>query len=132
MAYAVLLDTCAAIWLMNGDPMSAASREAIATAQKEQRCSRLADHGLGNRHARRPRPPDAHHVAHRMVRGVARPALRCPGANAACGSNCVRDTTGHATARPSRSHHRRHCPRIRLHHHYARRRIDALRVTGPH
>jgi len=33
MAYAVLLDTCAAIWLMNGDPMSAASREAIAAAQ---------------------------------------------------------------------------------------------------
>ena len=29
----VLLDTCAAIWLMNGDPMSPASREAIAAAQ---------------------------------------------------------------------------------------------------
>lgn len=32
-ARAVLLDTCAAIWLMNGDPLSAASREAIAAAQ---------------------------------------------------------------------------------------------------
>jgi PIN domain nuclease of toxin-antitoxin system len=27
------LDTCAAIWLMNGDPLSAPSREAITTAQ---------------------------------------------------------------------------------------------------
>jgi PIN domain nuclease of toxin-antitoxin system len=34
----VLLDTCAAIWLMNGDPMTSASRAAIATAQQ---------HGLG-------------------------------------------------------------------------------------
>jgi PIN domain nuclease of toxin-antitoxin system len=29
----VLLDTCAAIWLMNGDPMSAGSRAAVAAAQ---------------------------------------------------------------------------------------------------
>ncbi len=29
----LLLDTCAAIWLMNGDPMSPASRAAIAAAQ---------------------------------------------------------------------------------------------------
>lgn len=29
----ILLDTCAAIWLMNGDPMSAASRDAISSAQ---------------------------------------------------------------------------------------------------
>jgi PIN domain nuclease of toxin-antitoxin system len=29
----VLLDTCAAIWLMNGDRMNDASREAIAAAQ---------------------------------------------------------------------------------------------------
>jgi PIN domain nuclease of toxin-antitoxin system len=29
----VLLDTCAAIWLMNGDPMSADARAAIAAAQ---------------------------------------------------------------------------------------------------
>ena len=29
----VLLDTCAAIWLMNGDPLSAASRHAIVAAQ---------------------------------------------------------------------------------------------------
>ena len=28
----LLLDTCAAIWLMNGDPMSRSSREAIAGA----------------------------------------------------------------------------------------------------
>jgi PIN domain nuclease of toxin-antitoxin system len=33
MAYAVLLDTCAAIWLMQGDRMSPASRDAIAAAQ---------------------------------------------------------------------------------------------------
>jgi PIN domain nuclease of toxin-antitoxin system len=31
----VLLDTCAAIWLMNGDPISADSRAAIAAAQTE-------------------------------------------------------------------------------------------------
>jgi PIN domain nuclease of toxin-antitoxin system len=30
----VLLDTCAAIWLMNGAPMSQSSRDAIRTAQK--------------------------------------------------------------------------------------------------
>ena len=30
----MLLDTCAAIWLMNGDRMSAASREAITAAQQ--------------------------------------------------------------------------------------------------
>ena len=35
MARAVLLDTCAAIWLMNGDPISAESRAAIAAAQTE-------------------------------------------------------------------------------------------------
>jgi hypothetical protein len=29
---AVLLDTCAAIWMMNGDPMSAASRAATREA----------------------------------------------------------------------------------------------------
>jgi PIN domain nuclease of toxin-antitoxin system len=29
----VLLDTCAAIWLMNGDPMSVGSRAAVAAAQ---------------------------------------------------------------------------------------------------
>jgi PIN domain nuclease of toxin-antitoxin system len=29
----VLLDTCAAIWLMNGDPISAKSRESITAAQ---------------------------------------------------------------------------------------------------
>ena len=29
----VLLDTCAAIWLMNGDPLRPASREALAAAQ---------------------------------------------------------------------------------------------------
>jgi PIN domain nuclease of toxin-antitoxin system len=29
-----LLDTCAAIWLMNGDPMSPESRAAIVTAQR--------------------------------------------------------------------------------------------------
>ncbi len=33
MARPVLLDTCAAIWLMNGDPLSGASRTAIADAQ---------------------------------------------------------------------------------------------------
>jgi PIN domain nuclease of toxin-antitoxin system len=31
----VLLDTCAAIWLMNGDPLRPASREALAAAQTE-------------------------------------------------------------------------------------------------
>ena len=31
---AILLDTCAAIWLMNGDRMSPASREAITAAQQ--------------------------------------------------------------------------------------------------
>jgi PIN domain nuclease of toxin-antitoxin system len=35
MAQPVLLDTCAAIWLMNGDPISAESRAAIAVAQTE-------------------------------------------------------------------------------------------------
>jgi PIN domain nuclease of toxin-antitoxin system len=30
---AILLDTCAAIWLVNGDPMTARSRAAIAAAQ---------------------------------------------------------------------------------------------------
>jgi PIN domain nuclease of toxin-antitoxin system len=35
MARPVLLDTCAAIWLMNGDPISAESRAAIAAAQRE-------------------------------------------------------------------------------------------------
>ncbi len=35
MASAVLLDTCAAIWLMNGDPMSVDSRAAIERAQIE-------------------------------------------------------------------------------------------------
>ncbi len=30
---AVLLDTCACIWLMNGDPLRAASREALGAAQ---------------------------------------------------------------------------------------------------
>jgi PIN domain nuclease of toxin-antitoxin system len=29
----MLLDTCAAIWLTNGDPMSAASRSSITAAQ---------------------------------------------------------------------------------------------------
>ena len=33
MARPVLLDTCAAIWLMNGDPLSPPSRAAIAEAQ---------------------------------------------------------------------------------------------------
>jgi len=33
MARAVLLDTCAAIWLMNGDPMSADSRASVTAAQ---------------------------------------------------------------------------------------------------
>jgi len=37
MAPPVLLDTCAAIWLMNGDPMSADSRAAINRAQTENR-----------------------------------------------------------------------------------------------
>jgi PIN domain nuclease of toxin-antitoxin system len=35
MAQPVLLDTCAAIWLMNGDPISAESQAAIAAAQTE-------------------------------------------------------------------------------------------------
>jgi PIN domain nuclease of toxin-antitoxin system len=35
MALPVLLDTCAAIWLMNGDPMSADSRAAVTAAQTE-------------------------------------------------------------------------------------------------
>jgi PIN domain nuclease of toxin-antitoxin system len=35
MAQPVLLDTCAAIWLMNGDPISAESRAVIAAAQTE-------------------------------------------------------------------------------------------------
>ena len=30
---AILLDTCAAIWLVNGDPMTKQSRAAIAAAQ---------------------------------------------------------------------------------------------------
>jgi len=29
----VLLDTCAALWLVNGDPVTAESRAAISTAQ---------------------------------------------------------------------------------------------------
>ena len=33
MADGVLLDTCAALWLMNGDPMSSESRRAIRNAQ---------------------------------------------------------------------------------------------------
>ena len=32
----VLLDTCAAIWLMNGDPLSTSSQEAIADAQRHR------------------------------------------------------------------------------------------------
>ncbi len=35
MARPLLLDTCAAIWLMNGDPLSPESLEAIAAAQRE-------------------------------------------------------------------------------------------------
>jgi PIN domain nuclease of toxin-antitoxin system len=35
MAQPVLLDTCAAIWLMNGDPMSADSRASITAALTE-------------------------------------------------------------------------------------------------
>jgi PIN domain nuclease of toxin-antitoxin system len=35
MARTILLDTCAMIWLVNGDPMSAESRKAIAEAQDE-------------------------------------------------------------------------------------------------
>jgi PIN domain nuclease of toxin-antitoxin system len=35
MAHPVLLDTCAAIWLMNGDPMSADSRASITAALTE-------------------------------------------------------------------------------------------------
>jgi|SRR5438105_13710698 len=35
MARPVLLDTCAAIWLVNGDPISAEGRAAIAAAQTE-------------------------------------------------------------------------------------------------
>jgi PIN domain nuclease of toxin-antitoxin system len=35
MAQPVLLDTCAAIWLLNGDPISPESRAAIAAAQTE-------------------------------------------------------------------------------------------------
>src|SRR5947209_3958284 len=31
----VLLDTCAAIWLMNGDPMSPGSRAAVSAAQAQ-------------------------------------------------------------------------------------------------
>ena len=31
----VLLDTCAAIWLMNGDPISSESRAAISQAQRQ-------------------------------------------------------------------------------------------------
>lgn len=34
MAHSVLLDTCAAIWLMAGEPMSEASRVAIRAARK--------------------------------------------------------------------------------------------------
>jgi PIN domain nuclease of toxin-antitoxin system len=34
MANSVLLDTCAAIWLMAGDPMSAASRSAVRAARR--------------------------------------------------------------------------------------------------
>ena len=33
MSPSVLLDTCAAIWLMNGSPMSPASRDALRSAQ---------------------------------------------------------------------------------------------------
>jgi PIN domain nuclease of toxin-antitoxin system len=33
MARPVLLDTCAAIWLMNGDPMSADSRASVTVAR---------------------------------------------------------------------------------------------------
>jgi PIN domain nuclease of toxin-antitoxin system len=33
MEQPILLDTCAAIWLMNGDPISAASRASIDSAQ---------------------------------------------------------------------------------------------------
>ncbi len=33
MPQPVLLDTCAAIWLMNGDPMSAASLASVSAAQ---------------------------------------------------------------------------------------------------
>ncbi len=35
MTRPLLLDTCAAIWLMNGDPLSPESLEAIAAAQRE-------------------------------------------------------------------------------------------------
>ena len=35
MAQPMLLDTCAAIWLVNGDPMSADSRASITAAQTE-------------------------------------------------------------------------------------------------
>ena len=35
MAQPMLLDTCAAIWLVNGDPMSADSRASITVAQTE-------------------------------------------------------------------------------------------------
>jgi PIN domain nuclease of toxin-antitoxin system len=35
MARPVLLDTCAAIWLMNGDPISMESRAAVTAAQTE-------------------------------------------------------------------------------------------------
>jgi PIN domain nuclease of toxin-antitoxin system len=35
VARPVLLDTCAAIWLMNGDPMSPGSRDAVSAAQTE-------------------------------------------------------------------------------------------------
>jgi len=49
MSRPALLDTCAAIWLMNGDPISAESRAAIAAPTEN--LGIIADDGVGDRHA---------------------------------------------------------------------------------
>lgn len=77
MARPLLLDTCAAIWLMNGDPISRSSRQAIAAAQADNagiHISPISAWEIGNLVARNrlqlALAPDAWFEAVLALRGV--------------------------------------------------------------
>ena len=131
MARPVLLDTCAAIWLMNGDKMSPEGLAAIAAAQAGNMgvyVSPITAWEIATLAAKNKLQlalsPEAWFAT--LDRAAGRASRR----SAAGSPHRLGQSAGNAAEGSCRPDHRRHGPRLWSRADHARRRADAVRQGG--
>jgi len=104
----VLLDTCAAIWLMAANQSRKRAGRLFAAPARPMLGLRFALYGMGDWHTNRQATAATHTFSRDMVWEAAVSAWRAAGGINANDSACLHRTARIAACRSGRSHHRGH------------------------